>query len=68
MKTEKVLALLVVITVVFELMHWTGAGVLLVLTLGTWAMIYFFGAGYFFSGKDFKDQNLPLSVVSGIFW
>ncbi|MDF2435669.1 MAG: hypothetical protein K0Q95_45 [Bacteroidota bacterium] len=67
MKTEKTLALLFFIGVLFKVMHWPGAGPLIVVSLSTLAILYFPLAFYFFCDKTIKHQNLPLSVVSGFF-
>lgn len=67
MKTEKIFASIFLAGVLFKFMHWPGGGVLIVLTLSFLAILYMLGAFYFFSDKTIKQQNLPLSIVSGIF-
>ena len=47
--------------------HFPGAGILLILSLGTLAIVYFPAAVYFFADKEIKRQNYALSVVSGLF-
>jgi hypothetical protein len=46
-------------------MHWPGAGVLMVLSLLGLALCYFPFGFYFFSDKNFKTQNIGISVVFG---
>lgn len=67
MRTEKTLAVIFLIGLVLKLFHVPGEGILAVLVLSIIAMLYFPGAFYFFSDKDINRQNLPLSIVSGLF-
>jgi len=67
MKTEKVFAGIFLVGLLFKLMYWPFSGVLLVISLGTLAMIYFGGGFYFFSDKKISRQNFPLSIISGVF-
>lgn len=67
MRTEKVLALLFLIGLLFKLLHWTGSGFILVITLYAVVILYFPAAFYFFCDKDIERQNLPLSIFSGLF-
>ncbi len=67
MKTEKILSIVFIAGILFKLMHWPGGAVLLVLSLMTLAILYFPAAFYFFCDKVTKNQNLPLSVISGFF-
>ena len=65
MRTETGLTALFLIGIFFKLMHWEGAGVMLTLSLGGLAMVYFPAAFFFFSDKSIKNQNLPLSIIAG---
>ena len=67
MKTEKVFASIFLVGLLFKLMLWPFGGVLIVISLGAIAMIYFPGAFYFFSDKNISRQNIALSVISGLF-
>ena len=66
MRTEKGLAITFLIGILFKLMHWPGASLILVLSLSTLAIIYFPGAFYFFCDKVIKKSNLALSIISGL--
>lgn len=65
MKTEKILALLFLISLFFISMHWPGGNILLILSLMFLTIIYFPFAFYFFSGKTFKNQNFAVSIIFG---
>ncbi len=65
MKTEKALSIVFIISIIFKLMHWPGAGVLMVLSLLGLALCYFPFGFYFFSDKIFKTQNIGISIVFG---
>jgi len=67
MRTEKLLAVLFLIGLAFRFLHWTGASTLIVISLSTISILYFPAAFYFFCDKVIKRQNLPLSIVSGLF-
>jgi len=67
MRTEKALTIVFLIGLSFKLLHWPGAGPLIVISLSTIAMLYFPAAFYFFCDKVIKRQNLALSIVSGLF-
>jgi hypothetical protein len=67
MRSEKVAAAVFLVGVLFKLMHWPGAGPLIVVSLSIIAVFYFPLAFYFFCDKKIKHQNLPLSIVSGFF-
>jgi len=67
MKTEKSLGVLFLIGLLFRLMHWSGGDFLLIITLSALSMVYFPLSFYFFSGKNLKDQNMPLSIAAGLF-
>jgi hypothetical protein len=66
-RTEKTLTILFLIGLIFKLLHWPGAGIILVISLSTIAMLYFPAAFYFFCDKVIKRQNLALSIISGLF-
>ena len=65
MKTEKALSIVFIISLIFKLMHWPGAGVLMVLSLLGLALCYFLLGFYFLSDKNFKTQNIGISIVFG---
>mgnify|MGYP006170625555 CR=1 FL=1 len=65
MKTEKALSIVFIISLIFKLMHWPGAGVLMVLSLLGLALCYFPLGFYFLSDKNFKTQNIGISIVFG---
>jgi hypothetical protein len=67
MKTEKALGVLFLISLLFRLMHWNGGDFLLLITLSALSLVYFPLSFYFFSGKNLKDQNVPLSIAAGLF-
>ena len=67
MKTEKVLAAITIVGLIFKLMYWPFSGPILVVGLGTLMMLYLIGGFYFFSDTNIKKQNLPLSIISGLF-
>ncbi len=67
MRTEKVFASIFLVGLIFKLLHWPGAGVLIVISLSTLAFFYFPLAFYFFCDKQIKRQNLALSIISGFF-
>lgn len=66
MKTEKAIAAIFLVGLVFKLMHWPGAGPLLVVSLSTLILLFFFGSFYFFSDRELKRQKLGLSIAAGI--
>ena len=65
MKTEKALLIVFIISLIFKLMHWPGAGVLMVLSLTFLALCYFPFGFYFFSDKNFKNQKIGISILFG---
>lgn len=67
MKTEKILAGLFLIGVIFRLMHWPGGYIAIIISLGILSLLYFPFGFYFLSGKTFKDQVIGLSAVAGMF-
>lgn len=67
MKTEKTFAIIFLVGLIFKLLHWPGASVILIISLSTIAMLYFPASFYFFCDKVIKRQNLALSIVSGLF-
>ena len=60
MKTEKALSIVFIISLIFKLMHWPGAGPLMVLSLLGLGLCYFPFGFYFFS-----DKNLFVLVGAG---
>lgn len=67
MKTEKIIAGLILIGFILFYFHVPGGALLTVLSLSAMATIYFGGGFYFFCDKHIKNQNIALSIVSGIF-
>jgi hypothetical protein len=67
MKTEKIFAGIFLVGLLFKLMYWPFSGVLLVVSLGSIATMYFPAAFYFFSDKKISRQNVALSIISGLF-
>lgn len=65
MKTEKVLLALFIISLIFKLMHWPGAGPIMILSLLILALCYFPFGFYFFSDKNLKTQKIGISLVFG---
>lgn len=65
MKTEKALSIVFIISLIFKLMHWPGANILMILSLLGLAMCYFPFGFYFFSDKNMKTQNIGISIVFG---
>ncbi|UGS19788.1 hypothetical protein [Flavobacterium cyclinae] len=65
MKTEKTLSLIFILSLIFKLMHWPGAGPLMIISLLGLAFCYFPFGFYFFSDKNFKTQNIGISIVFG---
>lgn len=68
MKTEKSLAILFLIGLIFKLLHLQGAHLILLISLMSLAIIYFPGGFYFFSDKTIKRSNVGLSVIAGLFF
>lgn len=67
MKTEKTLAGIFLIALTLRLLNASGGTLLLILSLLTISMLYFWVGFYFFSDKTIKQQNLSFSIVGGIF-
>ena len=67
MKTEKILSIIFLIGLIFKLNNWPASSIILIIPLITLAVIYFFGAFYFFADKTIKRSNIALSIISGIF-
>ena len=61
---EKIILLVVIIGLIFKLMHWPFAGLILTISLTSLAMFYIASA---FNAFEDKDKNRGLSVVCGIF-
>ena len=67
MKTEKTLFAFFIIGVIIKFTTIPGSAITLVISLGTLSLLYLPGAFYFFSDKNIKTQNLPLSIIGGLF-
>ena len=65
MKTEKVFVMLFIISIILNLAHMGGA-IILVISMAALSFLYFFGAFYFFSVDSLKNQQLVMSIISGI--
>jgi hypothetical protein len=67
MKTEKIFWALFIVAFILRLLNIPRYGVLTVLTLSLLSLIYFPAGFYFFCDKNIKQQNIALSIISGIF-
>lgn len=67
MKAEKGITIAFIVGLVFKYLHWPGGSQILIISLSILAIIYCFGAIYFFSDKTIKNQNLLLTIFSGFF-
>ena len=65
MKTEKVLSILLIISLLFVSINWPGAKLFVIMSLLILALVYFPFAFYFFSDKTLKRQNLAVSIIFG---
>lgn len=67
MRTEKILLSIFLIGVVFKLLHWPMAGLLVIIPLSILAMVYYPGGFYFLSVRgSAKQQHLAMSISAGI--
>ena len=66
MKVEKSLAILVLLSLVLYYSDVEEGGPFSVLTISTLSLLYFPGGFYFLADGELKNQNLFLSIVSGI--
>lgn len=66
MKTEKVLASIALLGILFRLMHWPGGAFLLIIAIGILSMVYFPFGFYFLSGRTIQQQSVPLSLGVGM--
>ncbi len=66
MKVEKTLAILVLISLIIKYMGISAGGPLSIVLIGTLSVVYLPGGFYFFSDKGIKNQNVLLSIFSGI--
>lgn len=66
MKTEKIFAAIFFAGLLFKVLHWPGAGPLIVISATSLSMMYMGFAFYFFCDKKIINQNIFLSVISGI--
>lgn len=67
MRTEKILSSVFLVGFILKLLNIPGAGILFLLSLGGIGILYFPAAYYFFSDKEIKRQNIPLTIASGLF-
>jgi hypothetical protein len=68
MKTEKIAFFVFISGLLLKILHLPGSGIILILSLMTLGIIYFPTSFYFFSDKSIKNQNLALSIISGLFF
>ena len=68
MRSEKILSAVFLLGLVLKLLNIPAAGMLLMLSLMGIGILYFPAAYYFFSDKVIKRQNIPLTIVSGLFF
>lgn len=68
MKTEFGLSITFILALLFKFFHLPGGSVLLVLSLLTLSLVYFPFAFYFMCNKTIKQQNIPFSVLTGMFF
>jgi hypothetical protein len=66
MRTERILAIVSLAAYAMKLLHWPGSSVLLIMSLSALSIIYWPCAFYFFSEKKLANQNLALTIPSGI--
>jgi hypothetical protein len=67
MRTEKILSAVFLLGLVLKFLNIPAAGMLLMLSLMGIGILYFPAAYYFFSDKEIKRQNIPLTIVAGLF-
>jgi hypothetical protein len=67
MRTEKILSAIFLLGLVLKFLNIPAAGMILMLSLMGIGILYFPAAYYFFSDKVIKRQNIPLTIVSGLF-
>lgn len=68
MKTEKILSIVFILGIILKFFHIPGGGILTILTLLPLSICYLFFGFYFFCDETIKQQNLILSIISGIFF
>lgn len=67
MKTEKITGALFILAITAKFFNIPGANLGIILTLLVTGGLYFPLAFYFFSDKGIKNQNVPLSIIGGMF-
>lgn len=67
MRTEKTFALILLASLILRVFGIPGASMLIVFASLALTLLYFPGAFYFFSDRGIKNQNIALSISSGIF-
>jgi hypothetical protein len=68
MRTEKTFALILLASLILRVFGIPGASMLIVFASLALTLLYFPGAFYFFSDRGIKNQNIALSISSGIFF
>jgi glucose uptake protein GlcU len=68
MKTEKIAFIVFIAGFLLKILHLPGSGLVLIFSLMTLGIIYFPTCFYFFCDKSIKNQNLALSIISGLFF
>jgi hypothetical protein len=65
MKTEKVLSIVFIISILFKIFHWPGGSMLLILSLMGLSFCYFPLGFVFFKTKGMKNEKAGVSIVFG---
>lgn len=66
MRTEIIFTTLLFIGLCFKALHWPGGNIFIILAVGTLALLYFPFGFFFLSDKSLKNQNLGMSIITGM--
>ncbi|MGB0851086.1 MAG: GldL-related protein [Bacteroidia bacterium] len=66
MRTELSFIMIIVLACFAKYMRWPGADIILIMSMGLLALIYFPLGAYFLSYKKMKNSIVALSVISGL--
>lgn len=66
MRTERVLTFTALIGLIIKFLHYPGGAELMITSLSSLSIIYFPCAFYFFSEKKIANQNIALTIPSGL--
>jgi hypothetical protein len=66
MKTEKTLAVIIILAILLKWLHIPFMNIVLIQSLSLLTFIYLFGSFYFLCDKDISRQNMVLSIVWGL--